>query len=99
VCKGQHLPGSLLFLIPSYSTNDGVLLAYDTIHGTLGVATCLGGLGLSLTGRMLFLAALLPGRRAGRVADRLDDCALDGVVLTGSLGGDIVCRGNAESEV
>ena len=47
---------------------------------------------------MLFLAACLPGGRAGQVADGLDDGALDGVVLTSGLGGDIICKVCTESE-
>ena len=47
---------------------------------------------------MLFLAALLPRGCTGQVADGLDDGALDGVVLTSGLGGDIIWRGRTRSE-
>ena len=80
-----ELTSRLLLAVTSHGTDDGILLAAETVHGALGVALGLGGVVLGLTLSVLLLAGLSPGLGAGEVADGLDDVALQGVVLTGGL--------------
>ena len=79
------LTSRLLLAVASHGTDDGVLLAAETVHGALGVSLGLSSVVLGLTLGMLLLPGLSPGLGAGEVADGLDDVALQGVVLTGGL--------------
>ena len=80
-----ELTSRLLLAVASHGTDDGVLLAAETVHGALGVALGLGGLILGLALGVLLLAGLGPGGGAGEVTDRLDDGAFERVVLPGGL--------------
>ena len=80
-----ELTSRLLLAVASHGTDDGVLLAAETVHGALGVALGLSSVVLGLTLGVLLLAGLSPGLGAGEVADGLDDGTLDGVELAGNL--------------
>ncbi len=66
-------------------TDNGVLLAADAVDSAVCVALDLDGLVLGLALDVLLLSGVGPRRRAGQVADGLDDVALDGVVLASGL--------------
>jgi hypothetical protein len=85
-CRCQsRLTRSFLRAVSSDGTDDGVLLADDTVLGSLSVALSLSSLVLGLAGGVLLLARLLPGSSAGDIADGLDDVALGAVELTRGL--------------
>ena len=85
---------SLLLAVARDGTDDGILLAAETVHGALGVSLGLGGVVLCLALGVLVPARGGPGLGAGEVADRLDDGALDGVVLTGGLAARVTRAGS-----
>ena len=75
--------GSLLLLVARDGASDGVGLAANAVHSTLGVAFGLRGLGLSFTLGMLFFPGCLPRLEAGGVPDSLDERTFDRVELAG----------------
>ena len=76
---------SLLLAVASDGANGRVLAAADAVLGALDVALRLRGVVLGLALGVLLLPGLLPGGRAGQVADRLYEVALGGVPLAGGL--------------
>lgn len=80
----------LLALIASNSTYNCVLLAADTVHGTLRVSLSLCSLILSFSSSMLVFSRLLPRGGASHVANSFNDITLEGVILPSGLaiGGD-----------
>jgi hypothetical protein len=74
-----------LSTISGDGTDDGVLLALETVHTALGPVLGASGIVLGLASSMLLAARLLPFGRAGQVTDGLDYATLDRVVLTGGL--------------
>ena len=90
--RGSHIPRGLFHLITSNGSDDGILLPLNTVDSALGISTCLCGLGLGFSGRVLLLTALLPGSRTSQVSDGFDDGALHGVILPSGLRWDIFWR-------
>ena len=76
---------SLLLAIASNSPEHGVLAPANAVLDALDVALGLRGVVLGLALGVLLLPGLLPGGRAGQVANRLYDVALGGVPLAGGL--------------
>jgi hypothetical protein len=80
-----ELTRSLLGLIASNSTDNGILLARETVDATLGPILGTSSVVLGLAGGVLFTAGLSPRLSAGHVSDGFDGGALDGVELSGGL--------------
>ena len=83
-----ELTRHLLLAIASDGTDDGVDLTTDAVGRALDVLLRLGGVVLGLALRVLVTAGLGPGGGAGEVTDRLDDGALERVVLARRLAED-----------
>ena len=71
--------------VASDCTEDGILLAYYTVCCTFDVVLGASCVVLGFAGSVLFATGLLPSGSPRYVTNRLNDGALDGVVLTGGL--------------
>ena len=75
----------MLRLISGHGTNYRVFIAGSTVDSAVNVSFGFSSIILGFTLSMFFFAALLPGSGTSKVADGLDNVALDGVILAGSL--------------
>jgi hypothetical protein len=74
-----------LLTIASDGTEDGVLLAGQTVCSTVDVVLGASSVVLGLAGSVLFAAGLLPRGGPCEVTNRFDDGTLDGMVLASGL--------------
>lgn len=74
-----------LLTITGYGTKDSILLADQTVSSTVDVILSTSSVVLGFSSSVLLPARLLPGGGPCQISNRLDDGALDGVVLAGTL--------------
>ncbi len=83
---------NLLLAVARDGADDSVDLAAYAVGRALDVLLCLGGVVFGLARGVLLLAGLRPGGGASQVTDRLDDGALERVVLPGGLAEEMSAR-------